>query len=60
MTGTRSAGMQQQITDVLPSISVQVKASKEPHVGSVVVALDRSDTIRTIEAAMTNAPRHYI
>lgn len=55
--GTRSAGKQQQMTDVLPSIWVQIYAIIEPQVGSVLTALPRSITMRTIEAEIVKPPK---
>lgn len=54
----RRAGRQQHTMAVLDSISVQMSAGMLPKVGSCTLfALPRSMTIRTMDAAMTNAPR---
>lgn len=56
-TKMRRAGKQQQMTDVLASISVQISAYVEPQVVSVLLALPFSKTMRAIDAAIVNAPR---
>ena len=45
------------MTEAFASTSVQISAIAEPQVGSFVVALVRSMTMRTTDAAMTKAPR---